>query len=43
MKKTYPTSKKSRSYNSWGKHLRKIGKRAANKSTRQQNRVKGAE
>lgn len=34
MKKTYPTSKKARSITGWHKHLRKQGKRWANKSTR---------
>ena len=31
MKKTYETSRKSKE---WAKHLRKFGKRLANKSTR---------
>ncbi len=34
MKKTYPVSKKARSYCGWWKHLRPFGKRQANKSTR---------
>lgn len=36
MKKTYPTSKKARSYTSWWKHLRSFGKRRVNKSTRRE-------
>jgi len=34
MKKQYPVSGKSRSETGWHKHLRKDGKRLANKSTR---------
>lgn len=34
MKKTLPTSKKARSATGWHKHLRKVGKRRANKGTR---------
>jgi len=34
MKKQYPVSEKSRSATGWHKHLRKKGKRLANKSTR---------
>ncbi len=34
MKKQYPTSKKSRSATGWHKHLKKEGKRVANKGTR---------
>jgi len=34
VKKKYPVSKKARSATGWHKHLRKDGKRAANKSTR---------
>jgi hypothetical protein len=36
MKKTYPTSTKSKQ---WAEHLRPIGKRAANKSTRKINKI----
>jgi hypothetical protein len=35
VKKTYPTSNKAKE---WAKHLRKEGKRRANKGTRQQDR-----
>jgi len=34
MKKTYPVSKKSHSATGFWKHLKKYGKRQANKSTR---------
>jgi len=34
MKKTYPVSEKARSATGWHKHLRKDGKRVANKSRR---------
>lgn len=34
MKKTLPTSGKARSATGWRKHLRKLGKRTANKGTR---------
>lgn len=35
MKKTLPTSGKARSRTGWHKHLRKDGKRLANRGTRQ--------
>jgi hypothetical protein len=41
MKKTYPTSKKSRE---WAKHLRNWGKRLANRATRRifKNKIRKA-
>lgn len=43
MKKTLPTSGKSRSYTGWHKHLRKSGKRVANRGTRQALKGRGRE
>lgn len=40
MKKIYPTSTKSRSCTGWNKHLKKFGKRLANKSTRKIFKIK---
>ncbi len=39
MKKTYPTTKKARSATGWHHHLRKPGKRVANKGTRKVTKV----
>ena len=39
MKKQYETSEKARSSTGWHVHLRKSGKRAANKGTRRLSRV----
>jgi len=40
MRKQYQTSKKARSYTGWWKHLRKYGKRVANKSSRSLSKLK---
>lgn len=43
MKKTLPTSGKGRSITGWHKHLRKEGKRRANKGTRLAFKGRGRE
>lgn len=43
MKRTLPTVKKARSLTGWHKHLRKPGKRLANKGTRRALRGIGRE
>jgi hypothetical protein len=40
MKKQYPTTKKARSVTGWHKHLKKQGKRVANRGTRKLLRLK---
>jgi hypothetical protein len=43
MKKQLPTTKKSRSLTGWHKHLRRAGKKMANKGTRRALRGIGRE